>query len=87
MSDYNDGVDGIATEFFASLGTSYDTSCVNDLPIPDFDGSDPATQNISMEYFGNSDLWGNEKTFDEVVVPASDNSDCDFSQSDQMLRN
>ncbi len=71
-------VNSNATAFFSSLGTSYDTSCLDDLVPPDFDGSDSASQSTSLQYFNNSDLWGNGKVFD--VAAASD--DCKFTQSE-----
>jgi pimeloyl-ACP methyl ester carboxylesterase len=82
-------VDGIITEFFATLGTAQlDTSCLNDLVPPDFDGSEAQTQSLSQEYFGTTDLWNNGYQKDVNPVPTtctdddSSSSNSDWSNSE-----
>jgi hypothetical protein len=38
---------------------SYDTSCIQDLTPPDFDGVETSTQNYAYKYFGTYNLWNN----------------------------
>ena len=44
FNSYDTCVQSIVVEYFGSMGSSYDASCLNDYPAPDFDGSDAATQ-------------------------------------------
>ena len=45
-------VDNIALQFFQSLGTKYDTSCLSEIQEPNWDGSSSAAQDYSMTVFG-----------------------------------
>lgn len=79
----NPCVDGIVMEFFNSLGTSYDASCLDEVPAPDWDGSSQAAQDYSLSIFGTSDLWNDGYAVDApanltcVSVVVSDDCDCD----------
>jgi pimeloyl-ACP methyl ester carboxylesterase len=51
-------VDSISAQFIGSLGKAkLNTTCLNSLVPPDFDGSNNDTQDLSMQYFGTRDLW------------------------------
>ena len=79
-------VNSFVIEFLYSLGTAeLDTSCLNDLPAPDFDGSEPATQSLSLEYFNTKDLWNNDFQVDVSPTPTpcpspADDDNTDWSQ-------
>jgi len=51
--------DSIMLNFFNSLGTDYDTSCLAEMAseVPDWAGSTQSSQNFSMSLFGTYDLW------------------------------
>lgn len=84
LAEDNPCVDGIVLEFFNSLGTSYDTSCLNYVPMPDWDGSTEAVQSFSQQIFGTTDLWNDNYAVDvpaknncpEVVTVTAASSDC-----------
>jgi pimeloyl-ACP methyl ester carboxylesterase len=48
----NPCVNNIILDFFESLGTSYDASCLQDIPNPDWDGSSQEVQDYSYQLFG-----------------------------------
>lgn len=51
-------VQGIVSRFLGSVGRDpVDASCLTDEQPPDFDGVLPATQSLSMQAFGTTDLW------------------------------
>lgn len=62
-------VDGIVLQFFASLGTSFDASCLTLISAPDWDGSSTTAQQYSLSIFGTTDLWNDGNTLD---TPATD---------------
>ena len=70
----NPCVDTIVLQFFNSLGKSYDISCLNSIPEPDWDGSSQTSRNYSYQIFGTYDLWN-----DNFAVDAPANSSCSVS--------
>jgi hypothetical protein len=64
--------DSIILAFFQSLGESYDSSCLDDIEPPDFDGSTQEARNYSMQLFGTYDLWNNGFEVDvDAAVPTT----------------
>ena len=61
----------IFAQFLISYGQSYDTSCLSSIPIPDYDGSDAATQTLSMQYFGVRDLWNDGMLYDPTSITST----------------
>ena len=48
---------------FAFGAASMNTTCLADIPPPDFEGSTADAKQIAKEYFGTTDLWNaNEQT-------------------------
>jgi len=47
----------LAAEFLGSFGKSLNTSCLNTIPVPDFEGDRPETAALSMHYFDTTALW------------------------------
>ena len=48
---------------FAFGDASMNTTCLADIPPPDFEGSTADAKQIAKEYFGTTDLWNaNEQT-------------------------
>eukprot|EP01040_Poterioochromonas_malhamensis_P015517 gene15517-17383_t len=61
-------VDSIVSSFINQLGQgSLNTSCLDSLQVPDFDGSEFETQSIALQYFGTTDLWNND--YQKDVTP------------------
>ena len=54
-------VDSILLEFISSLGQSYDPSCLSSIPQPDWEGTEEATEQLSMSLFGTPDLWNGKQ--------------------------
>lgn len=51
---------GMITSFVATGGVG-DTSCLQDIPPPDFEGVTPQMQAISNYFFGTPHVWGDDK--------------------------
>jgi hypothetical protein len=69
---YNLCVQNIITQILYSWGQGpLDTSCLDTLVPPDFDGSDAATQSLSVTAFGVADLWnsGGQRDQPAAVCP------------------
>eukprot|EP01040_Poterioochromonas_malhamensis_P011488 gene11488-12524_t len=87
-------VNQMAADFINSLGQgSINTTCLNSLQPPDFDGSEASTQSYSLHYFNTTDLWNNGNQRDlppststcPTVTTSNDDNDNDndsWSQSD-----
>lgn len=73
-------VDSIVVEFFSTKGVLGDTSCLNDLLPPDFDGSENITQELSKKYFGTSYLWGGNSRVEDTT--ATNKDDCLWTGED-----
>ena len=72
-------VDNIVLQFFQSLGTSYNTDCIEDIQEPDWDGSSQAAKDWSLEIFGTEDLWNDgyavDTTPEGCICECSSNDD------------
>lgn len=59
----------LVLQWFNSLGTSIDSSCLASMPAPDWDGSSQAVQQYSYNLFGTYDLWNDGFLLDQPASP------------------
>jgi hypothetical protein len=78
----NPCVISIATQFFASQGAGFDSSCLKSIQSPDFDGSEEEAQQISLQAFGTTDLWNNGGLTD---VSSNDSQSCQWTNENVKL--
>ena len=53
----NPCVDSILVQFLSSLGQEYNSSCLLNIPQPDWEGTSNATQQLALSFFGTTNLW------------------------------
>lgn len=54
--------DGIISNFLLSTGTEINTTCLQDIQPPDFDGSQKSTKRLANAFFGTNNLWNLNST-------------------------
>lgn len=69
LSPGADCANSIISTFLLSLGTETDTSCLQEIVPPDYDGVEDGTRRLATAFFGTDMLWGMDVTTHIEPVP------------------